>query len=660
MTASNMGERIMRKLQAISTVLLAIAFAHGARAAESGFGSIEARGNDGAIFEMAALDSDVDYAIGGLVAEARIHQRFVNRSDTWIDATYLLPLPEGAAVHDLELHVGGRTIVGDIREKEQARREFVEAAASGRRASLVETSRAQLFRTSVANIGPGEMIEVELRWWQPIAWRDDRFTLTLPLTYTPRYEPTPVDDKGTAHGQANRDDVHSLAAPSVRVSVALDAGVALTRIDSPTHALRITGSGSQRHVEFAAGAVPADRDFVLEWTPKLGDAPLSSVLVERVDGHDYALAMLLPPAQLPNPLPRELILVIDTSGSMQGGSLQQAKAALDLALQSLRPGDRFNVIQFNSIVDSLFDDAAAATPDNTRVAREWIAGLRANGGTEMGIALERALAGTMPPGYVRQIVFATDGAVDDARGLYKTIERGLGASRLFTIGIGSAPNAHFIERAATQGRGSSIVVRRLDDVGERMRELFDKLDSPALRDVSLDWPGLAESYPSRLPDLYRGEPLLAVARLDDMHGTLRANGTNSDAPWSATLALDRAKPASGIARLWAQRKADDLQRQLELGADADATRAAIVQLALEHHIVTPYTSLVAVERTPSVPLDVDPTSVRIANGMPEGSVGFAATATPATLETLLGLLLLAVATVVALVAQAPRRLRETA
>lgn len=650
----------MTKLRGILAALLAMAFAHGAAAAENGFGSIQAQGANGESHAMAALESDVDYRIGGLVAEARIHQRFVNRSDTFIDATYLLPLPEGAAVHDMELHVGGRTIVGEIREKEQARTEFVEAAASGRRASLVETSRAQLFRTAVANIGPGETIEVELRWWQPIAWRDDRFTLMLPLTYTPRFEPGASDGESAKQGQASNDDVHAANAPRVRVNIALDAGVPLLRVDSPTHVLSVTGTGSQRHVEFADGAVPADRDFVLEWTPRLGAAPASSVLVEHWNGHVYALAMLLPPAQLPNPLPRELILVIDTSGSMQGASMQQAKAALDLALQSLRPADRFNVIQFNSVVEPLFDTAVAATPDNAHLAREWVASLRADGGTEMGHALERALAGSTPPGYVRQVVFATDGAVDDASSLYATIERGLGASRLFTIGIGSAPNAHFIERAATQGRGSSVVVRRLDDVGARMRELFAKLDSPALRDLSLDWPGEAESYPARLPDLYRGEPLLAVARLDDMRGTLKASGSSSDAPWHAALALDRAKPASGIARLWAQRKADELQRQLDLGADRDATRAAILQLALEHHLVTPYTSLVAVERAPSVPTDVDPASVRIANGLPEGSVDFAATATPATLEALLGLLLFACAAAVAFAARTAPRMRARA
>lgn len=649
----------MRRLRGLFIMLLAAAGADGALA--QGFGSIEARDANGADFALAALESEVDYTIGGLVAEARIHQRFVNHGDGWIDATYLLPLPEGAAVHDLELHVGDRTIVGEIREKEKARREFVEAAASGRRASLVETSRAQLFRTAVANIGPGETIEVELRWWQPIAYRNGRFALTLPLTYTPRFEPSvPTGDGVATVGRSNRDDAHSAGAPSVRVDVTLDAGVALARIDSPTHAISASGSGARRHVVFADGAVPADRDFVLEWTPQLGAAPLASVLVEHWNGHDYALAMLLPPAQLADPLPRELILVVDTSGSMEGGSLQQAKAALDLALQSLRPGDRFNVIQFNSTVEPLFDDAVAAAPADVRLAREWVAKLRADGGTEMGLALARALAGHAPPGYVRQVVFATDGAVDDASGLYATIDRGLGDSRLFTIGIGSAPNAHFIERAATQGRGSSIVVRRLDEVGERMRDLFARLDSPALRDLSLKWHGNAEGYPQRLPDLYAGEPLLAVARLDDLRGTLQASGASHDAPWSAILPLGNATPAGGIARLWAQRKADDLQRRLERGADAEATRAAIVQLALQHHIVTPYTSLIAVESTPSAPADADVKSVRIANGLPEGSVGFASTATPATLEALLGLLLLAFAAVLALVAYTPRRLREMA
>ncbi len=212
----------MRNTLVMSTVLLLLpAFC---AAAGDGFGGVSARDAQGREFELVALSSEVDYSIGGLVAEARIRQRFTHHGDGWIDATYLLPLPEGAAVHDLQLHVGGRTVVGEIREKEQARSEFVEAAASGRRASLVETSRAQLFRTTVANVGPGETIEVDLRWWQPVAWHDGRFALTLPLTYTPRFEPAAANSDAP-QGRANADDAHAAQAPTVRLNVGIGAAI---------------------------------------------------------------------------------------------------------------------------------------------------------------------------------------------------------------------------------------------------------------------------------------------------------------------------------------------------------------------------------------------------------------------------------------------------
>ncbi|MCB1578154.1 MAG: hypothetical protein KDI81_12705, partial [Xanthomonadales bacterium] len=240
-----------------------------------------------------------------------------------------------------------------------------------------------------------------------------------------------------------------------------------------------------------------------------------------------------------------------------------------------------------------------ASPRDVALAREWVGRLYATGGTEMLGALRTALQGTPPPGYVRQVVFATDGAVDNAAGLYTLIDRELGQSRLFPIGIGSAPNAQFIARAATSGRGSSIVIRGPAEVGERMRELFGKLDRPALRDLSLSWPGTAEVYPQRLPDLYAGEPLLVVARLSTLNGTLEARGASSESPWAASLALARAATAGGIARLWAQRKIENLEQSLERGANAADVRNEVLGLAIAHHLVSPYTSLIAVDRTPA-------------------------------------------------------------
>lgn len=633
-----------------AVLILLLGFAAGARA-ETGFGTITASAREGQPFELVALASDVHYQIGGLIAEASIQQRFTNTSDDWVEAQYLLPLPDGAAVHDMTLRIGERVITGEIREKAQARLEYVEAAASGKRVALVEADRANLFRTAVANVGPGETIEIEVRWWQQIRYHDDRFSLTLPLTYTPRYtSPNRAmnDDSGTpARRSTTHDDVHSRDAPRIAISVDLDPGLAVSRVASNTHRLNIKRQGSRYAITLADGSVPADRDFVLEWTPLLGDAPASALLTETLDGETYAMVMMLPDSKLANPLPRELILVIDTSGSMQGESIKQARAALDLALSTLRPSDRFNVIQFNSETEALFDGAVAAMPADIALAREWVSKLFATGGTEMVTALRIALRGSPPPGYVRQVVFATDGAVSDAAALYRLIDRDLGQSRLFPIGIGSAPNAQFIARAATSGRGSSIVIRGTAEVGERMRELFGKLDRPALRDLSLSWPGLADSYPRRLPDLYAGEPLVVVAKLSNLRGSLEASATSSASTWTKSLPMNAAANVPGIARLWAQRKIESLEQSVDQGANADRIRNEVLQLAIAHHLVSPYTSLIAVEQAPARDPSQDLVSKRIANGQPAGSLAYASTATSAPLQMLIGLILLLLAGIVA-------------
>ena len=632
--------------------VLLLGFAAAARA-ESGFGTIKAMARDGQPFELVALASEIHYQIGGLVAEASIRQRFSNSSNDWIEVQYLLPLPEGAAVHDMRLRVGERVVVGEIREKEQARSEYVEAAASGKRAALVEADRAQLFRTAVANVAPGESIEVEVRWWQSIDYAADRFRLELPLTYTPRYSRgIGAQEIPANHSATTRDDAHSTQAPRVELRIELDPGLALSRVDSPSHAIRVQRRADVYSIALTEGSVPADRDFVLEWAPVLGASPGAALLTETVDGETYAMVMLVPDSQLAEPLARELILVIDTSGSMQGESIRQARAALDLALGNLRPIDRFNVIQFNSQTEALFDGAVVATAADVALARDWVAGLQANGGTEMVPALQAALRGTSPAGYVRQVVFATDGAVDDARGLYALIDAELGESRLFPIGIGSAPNAAFIARAAVAGRGSSVVIRSVQDVADSMRELFARLDRPALRDLALSWPGSAEVYPQRLPDLYAGEPLLVVARLSNLRGTLEAKAQGSQTVWSKSLSLERAAATPGVARLWAQRRIESLEQSLQQGADPASVRDAVIQLGLDHHLVTPYTSLIAVEQTPTRDDALDLVSKRIANGLPSGSLAYASTATWTPLSIRTGLLLLLLA---ALLAAAARR-----
>ena len=623
---------------AFALLVLLLGFAASARA-EGGFGTMLAQAPDGTMSELVALDSEVRYSISGLIAEGGIRQRFSNRSDQWVEAQYLLPLPVGAAVHDLEIRVGARRIVGEIRAKDEARAAYVEAAASGRRAALVEADREHLFRTAVANIAPGETIAVDVHWSQEIRYRDARFSLVLPLTYTPRFCTTQASADAFAAGSTAAS-----AAPQVAVRNELDAGFDLARIHSPSHAIDVAREGSRQVVTLSAGRVRADRDFALEWSPRLGEAPASALLTEQHGGHTYALMMLLPREELAKPLPRELVLVIDTSGSMLGESMEQARAAIDVALTSLAPTDRFNVIRFNATTEALFETAVAATPGDVRLAREWVAALRADGGTEMAPALARALRDAAPAGFVRQVVFATDGAVNGAGALYALIDAQLGESRLFPIGIGSAPNAAFIERAATLGRGSASVIRSAADVRERMRELFDKLDRPALRDLVIDWPVAADVEPARLPDLYAGEPLMVVARWHDgAGGRIAARGVMADAPWSSSLDLAGSARASGIARLWARRRIEGLEQSLDRGADAAAVRTEVIALGREHHLVTSTTSLVAIEQVAARAAETDLASVRIANAIPAGTLAFAATATGAPLQLRIGLGLFALA-----------------
>jgi Ca-activated chloride channel homolog len=607
------------------------------------------------------LDSTVEMRISGLIAEVVLRQRYVNDSEAWLEGRYLLPLPENAVVGRLRVRIGERLIEGEVREREAARAAFVAAAQSGQRAALVEQQRPNLFRTALTNIGPGEEIEVEIGYWQAVDYRDGEFVLGLPLTLTPRYLP-----KTAAFGPAAtiasppdaaalQPDAVAMAAPTlppqlepnVALQIELRAGLPLARIWSPTHAIVQQAVDDRHRIELADWAVAADRDFELRWQPLPSLQPQRAVFVEEVDGEHYALVLLVPPTRPVAPLPRELILVVDHSGSMQGAAMQQAIAALDAALVRLRPGERFNVVRFNHVARSLFEAPQPASSERVEQARRWVGALRADGGTELGAALTQAFAGAAPEGFVRQVVLATDAAIGNEQALFAQIERQRGAARLFPVGIGSAPNGHFIRRAAELGRGSPAMIRAIDEVGERMQALFAKLDRPLLQDLELQWPQASEVYPERLPDLYAGEPLLVVARLPHLQGELRVSGRMHDQLWRSALRLDPLllSPAEGVGRLWARARIEALDDALRQGADPAEVRAATLEVALRHGLASRYTSLVAVERQPARPAAQPLAATEIANAAPADTLALAQGGSPARsrlgMAIALGLLLTA-------------------
>jgi Ca-activated chloride channel homolog len=611
-----------RRLRRIGAILLLLSLIAGSKA-QAGEPVLEFDHPSLGWSSALALDSAVEMRVHGLINRVVLRQRYVNDSEHWLEGRYLLPLPEDAAVDHLQIRIGDRLIVGEVQEKAAARATYAAAASSGRRAALVEQDRPNLFRTGLTNIGPGEEIELEIGYWQAVGYRDGEFVLALPLTLTPRYTPAlGGSDPAPANLPAQAAQLPPALEPTVSLRVELRAGLPLARIHSPTHRIAHSRQLDFDLIELEDYVELADRDFELRWQPLPSRMPQRAVFHQQVDGDHYALALLIPPTVAAAPLPRELVLVIDNSGSMQGTAMRQAIAALDSALLQLRADDRFNLVRFNHLSERLFAESMPASADNVDYARRYVAGLSANGGTEMAPALRLAFDGEPWPGHVRQVVLATDAAISNESALFELIERERGGARLFPVGIGSAPNGHFIRKAAELGRGSQVLIRDLGEVAAQMEALFARIDRPLLHDIELDWPDAAEVYPQRLPDLYHGEPLQIVARLPFLQGELGFSGLARDKRWHSKLALQPAllTAADGIGRLWARARIEALEDARRAGAAEAEVRAAIVEVALAHGLASRYTSLVAVERTPARPPAVSLASTAIANARPADSL----------------------------------------
>lgn len=576
------------------------------------------------------LGTDMDVEVSGQIARVRVTQAFRNTSDKWMEATYLYPLPEDGAVDSLKMVVGQRVIVGRIKRREEAREIYEEAKASGRKAGLTEQYRANMFRNSVANIGPGETVLVSIEYQAPVRRLSGEYALRLPLVVGPRYVPPhSVQDARSA------DDARAVTAPladpalgrdlnPVSITVRLAPGFKPANIISPYHKIAVEAGGPRRRtVRLADGDVPADRDFELRWRSATADPAVELFRQER-DGKQYVMATISPPAPdtVPPPAPREMIFVIDNSGSMGGESMRQAKRSLLHALDTLRSVDRFNIVRFDDSMTVLFEEPVAASAEQIAVARRFTESLDASGGTEMLPALKAALddraAGSASG--LRQVIFLTDGAISNEREMLATLAAQAGRSRVFMVGIGSAPNNYLMTRMAEVGRGIYVNIGSPDEVTAKMAALLNRLKAPVARNlkVTLSGDGV-ELTPAVLPDLYAGEPLVLLGRANRLSGTLMVSGTIGDKAWTDTVDLSDAIESEAVARLWAKRRIGDIEVGRLMSAisheDADT---AIAELGLAFSIVTSQTSLVAVDETPTRPLDQPLTEEELPLLLPAG------------------------------------------
>jgi Ca-activated chloride channel family protein len=595
-------------------LLLLLALAGTGRAAEvegspAGGLIMRARGGD-QVVEAVRLGTDIDMTVSGLTVRGRVTQAFRNDSGHWVEAVYVYPLPQDGAVDTLKMVVGKKVIVGEIKKRAEAQEIYETAKAQGKKAALVEQNRPNMFTNAVANLAPGETVLVQIEYQAPIAVSAGEYSLRMPLVVAPRYV-----SPGTAPTPESRaaivDPKVAGAINPVTLTVHLRAGFPLGAVTSASHAVDVRDNKGGKTVTLAQGQAPADRDFVLTWKPVPLAAPSVALFREKVAGAHYVLAQVTPPiaARTGPPPARDIVFVIDNSGSMGGESMRQAKAGLLYGLSNLKSGDRFNVVRFDDTLTVLFEGAVAADAANLAKARKFVSGLEATGGTEMVPAMAAALKeenGRDQGGAdsrVRQVVFMTDGAIGDEQGLFDAITAGRGRSKVFMVGIGSAPNSYLMSRAAELGRGTFTHIGSTDGVEEAMRALFDKLESPVATNLVARFEGAAsDAAPAVLPDLYRGEPVTLAARVDDLDGVLTISGVIDGRPWQTRIRLRDAEAGKGISKLWARRKITDAEVARTLAQiTEDEADARVLKLGLDHGLVTSQTSLVAVDKSPARP-----------------------------------------------------------
>lgn len=599
-------------------------------------------------------DSKVHFDISGMIAQVRLEQTFRNDTNGWVEAIYAFPLPDTGAVRAMEMQIGDRLIRGKISEKSIAKKIYLKAKKAGKKASLVEQQRPNLFTNRVANIGPGELVTVRLDYVQQVEFAQGEFSLRFPMTITPRYIPgaaaaEPTQEESYESLELNpylgwvtpmlNPNIGSDAAPInlIEVTAELDVGMPLAKVDAAYHELAMARSKNRYEIRLAGRYSEMDRDFVMTWQAVTGATPQAAVFTERVGEETYGLLMVIPPAlQSSNTLKqmaREIIFVIDTSGSMGGVAIKQARESLSVALSGLKPQDSFNIIEFNSHYRMLFNRAAAASLHNVQQALEYVRDLEAGGGTQMLPALRAAfdsprVSSTEDKQKLRQVIFVTDGAIANERQLFEEITARLGDNRLFTVGIGSAPNSWFMRKSAQFGRGTHLHIGNLSEVNEKMATLFSQIASPIVANINVQWPVGVESFPQKIADLYRGEPVVVAVKFGTtpLEGEITVSGDVAGQPWSRKLKLpalgseayDTNSNHLGVATLWARRKITSLLDELVTGRPKEQVRADVLEVALGHSLLSPYTSFVAVEEKISRPKTFGLAKAAVANSRPRG------------------------------------------
>ncbi|WP_298913954.1 VIT and VWA domain-containing protein [uncultured Roseobacter sp.] len=579
----------------------------------------------GEAFLLPMLHSDIAVSIEGDVATVEITQTFVNDAQLPIEAEYLFPLNQSAAIYGMEMVVGDDIVTAVIQEKAQAEATFEEAAEAGKAAALLTQHRPNMFTQRIANLMPGLPIEVTLRYVQMVPKIDGQQELVIPLVVGPRYKGSPEAAETAAIATEesaalpvntwtiadvpDHPPVFGLEIPETfraeRVSLDLKmiSGISVADFGSATHPLTVERTENGLTAAFSDARVLDNKDLVIRY--KLGRATLEAASLSHVDERGGFLSLMVEPPALPDDAmitPRELVFVLDTSGSMNGAPMEASKVFMDRALQGLREDDYFRIIPFSDTTRTYSAEAQPATGRNVRQARDYVRRLSAGGGTEIDKAIRTALATEQPADTLRIVVFLSDGYIGDEAQVLRTIHRQIGDARIYAFGIGSSVNRYLLDAMTQEGRGYTRYVPVGEKANDVAETLAADLKTPLLTDIHIDWGDLEVSdvTPSRIPDLFAGQGLRVYARHngpDTAQIMVKGLVQGRAAEMPVALSLTHNEQAAGLPLVWARNRIATLTRDVALGRDnAQAANAEITRLGLAFSLQTQNTSFVAVSR----------------------------------------------------------------
>ena len=540
--------------------------------------------------------------IAGNISRVEVTQTFANPYNKPLEAVYKFPLPDEAAVDDMEIRIGDRLIKGMIEKRDTARQIYEEAKQEGRTAGLLEQERANIFTQSLANILPGEQIHVTIRYTNSLKFEGGDYEFVFPMVVAPRY-------MGDTSEQSDSAQLNPPLLPAdrpgqdIEVGVEIDAGVPVSMVHSPTHEVAVTQASFTVRVQLANKNTIPNKDLILRYRVASA-ATQATVLTQGNDQGGHFATYLIPAIEYDSSeiVPKDVVFLVDTSGSQAGAAIEQSKELMRQFINGLNPQDTFTIMDFASTAKKLSEQPLANTPANREKAMDYVNSLQANGGTELMNGINTVL--NFPPapeGRLRSLVLLTNGLIGNDQqvlgAVQKRLQRG---NRVYTFGVGSSTNHFLINRLAEIGRGTAEVLPPSEPAQKVATEFFQEINNPVLTNVEISWLGNGtepEIYPLAAPDLFANQPLVLYGKKEDgMGGKLRITGTVAGGKGYEKILPVNFNQVSGqspVAQLWGRARIKDLMNQIHFGETPDLVKA-VTDTALTYRLLSEYTAFVAV------------------------------------------------------------------